>query len=111
MRISDWSSDVCSSDLVQQVGPGDCPKCGMALEPMMPSLDEDDGSELRSMTRRFRILLALTLPVFLLAMGPHLFGWHLPAPWDGVAVWVEAVLASIVVLWGDRKSTRLNSSH
>src|SRR3546814_11505781 len=67
---------------------------------MMPSLDEDDGSELRSMTRRFRILLALTLPVFLLAMGPHLFGWHLPAPWDGVAVWVEAVLASVVVLWG-----------
>jgi Cu+-exporting ATPase len=85
---------------VQQVGPGDCPKCGMALEPMMPSLDDDDGGELRSLTRRFLALLALTLPVFLLAMGPHLFGWHLPAPWDSVAVRVEAVLASIVVLWG-----------
>ena len=85
---------------VQQVGPGSCPKCGMALEPMMPSLDEDDGGELLAMTRRFRWLVALTLPVFLLAMGPHLFGWHLPAPWDGVAVWVEAVLASVVVLWG-----------
>jgi len=85
---------------VQQVGPGSCPKCGMALEPMMPSLDEDDGGELGAMTRRFRWLLALTLPVFALAMGPHLFGWHLPAPWDRVAAWVEAVLASVVVLWG-----------
>jgi len=85
---------------VQQVGPGDCPKCGMALEPMMPSLDEDDGGELATMTRRFWLLVALTAPVFALAMGPHLFGWHLPAPWDGVAVWVEAVLASVVVLWG-----------
>ncbi|WP_350017039.1 heavy metal translocating P-type ATPase [Rhodanobacter sp. IGA1.0] len=85
---------------VQQVGPGHCPKCGMALEPMMPSLDEDDGGELRAMTRRFWWLVALTLPVFALAMGPHLFGWHLPAPWAGVAGWVEAVLASVVVLWG-----------
>ncbi|WEN13468.1 heavy metal translocating P-type ATPase [Rhodanobacter sp. AS-Z3] len=85
---------------VQQAGPGDCPKCGMALEPMMPTLEEDDGGELSSMTRRFWLLVAATLPVFLLAMGPHLFGFHLPVPWDGVAGWVEAVLASIVVLWG-----------
>jgi Cu+-exporting ATPase len=85
---------------VQQVGPGACPKCGMALEPMMPTLDEDESGELASMTRRFWLLIALTAPVFVLAMGPHLFGWHLPAPWDGVAGWVEAVLASIVVLWG-----------
>jgi len=84
---------------VQQVGPGACPKCGMALEPMMPSLDED-GGELASMTRRFRLLLALTAPVFVLAMGPHLFGWHLPVPWDGVADWIEALLATVVVLWG-----------
>ncbi|OOG42024.1 heavy metal translocating P-type ATPase [Rhodanobacter sp. C05] len=85
---------------VQQVGPGDCPKCGMALEPMMPSLDEDDGGELSSMTRRFWTLLTLTVPVFVLAMGPHLFGWHLPTPWGGMAGWVEAPLATVVVLWG-----------
>src|SRR5690348_6458134 len=85
---------------VRQVGPGHCPICGMALEPMMPTLDEDDGGELSSMTRRFWLLVALTVPVFALVMGPHLFGWHLPAPWDGVAAWVEAVLAGIVVLWG-----------
>jgi len=85
---------------IQQVGPGHCPICGMALEPMMPTLDADDGGELSSMTRRFWLLVALTVPVFALAMGPHLFGWHLPAAWDGAAGWVEAVLASVVVLWG-----------
>ncbi|MDQ6647138.1 MAG: heavy metal translocating P-type ATPase [Pseudomonadota bacterium] len=85
---------------VQQVGPGDCPKCGMALEPMMPSAEQEDGGELRSMTRRFWTLTALTLPVVALAMGPHLFGWHLPGAWDRVAGWIEALLASVVVLWG-----------
>jgi Cu+-exporting ATPase len=85
---------------IQQVGPGHCPICGMALEPMLPTLDTDDGGELASMTRRFWWLVVLTVPALLVAMGPHLFGWHLPAPWDGVAVWIEAVLSSVVVLWG-----------
>jgi len=84
---------------VQQVGPGDCPKCGMALEPMMPTA-EDDGSELRAMAQRFWTLVALTVPVLLLAMGPHLFGLHLPSPWDRAAGWIEALFASMVVLWG-----------
>ena len=87
---------------VQQVGPGDCPKCGMALEPMTPSLDENDGGELASMTQRFWILLGLTLPVFVLAMGLHLSDRHLSAAWDRVSGWVEAVLATIVVLWGGK---------
>ncbi|WP_130618637.1 heavy metal translocating P-type ATPase [Dyella amyloliquefaciens] len=85
---------------VQQIGPGHCPKCGMALEPMMPSLDEDDGHELRAMSRRFWTLAVLTLPVFVLAMGSHLLGWHWPSPWDVVAAWSEAVLATLVVVWG-----------
>ncbi|MGH8183874.1 MAG: heavy metal translocating P-type ATPase [Rhodanobacteraceae bacterium] len=85
---------------VRQIGPGHCPQCGMALEPLLPGAAADDDGELRSMTHRFWALVALTIPVFLLAMGPHLFGWHLPSPWDGIAGWVEAVLASIVVLWG-----------
>jgi Cu+-exporting ATPase len=85
---------------VQQVGPGDCPKCGMALEPMMPSADQEDGGELAAMTRRFWILVALTLPVFALAMGPHLFGWQLPGVSESAAGWIEAVLSSVVVLWG-----------
>ncbi|MEY2150365.1 heavy metal translocating P-type ATPase [Rhodanobacter sp. 115] len=85
---------------VEQVGPGDCPKCGMALEPMLPDADADNGGELAAMTRRFWTLLALTAPVFVLAMGPHLFGWHLPPPWDRLSGWIEAFLASVVVLWG-----------
>ncbi|OOG42365.1 copper-translocating P-type ATPase [Rhodanobacter sp. C06] len=85
---------------VQQAGPGHCPKCGMALEPMMPTLDGDDDGELRAMTRRFWMLVALAVPVFLLAMGPHLFGWHLPAPWAGIAGWVEVLFSTVVVLWG-----------
>jgi Cu+-exporting ATPase len=85
---------------VQQVGPGACPKCGMALEPMLPSADHDDGGELVAMTWRFWWLVALTVPVFALAMGPHLFGWSLPMPWDRAGGWVEAALATVVVLWG-----------
>ncbi|URX61205.1 heavy metal translocating P-type ATPase [Luteibacter anthropi] len=84
---------------VRQEGPGACPKCGMALEPAMPSLDDDD-SEVRSLGRRLWTLVALTLPVFLVAMGPHLFGWMWPEPWASIARWGEATLATIVVLWG-----------
>jgi Cu+-exporting ATPase len=84
---------------IRQIGPGTCPKCGMALEPLFPAIADDDG-EVRALTRRFWVLVALTFPVFLLAMGPHLFGWHLPAPSDRIAGWAEAVLASAVVLWG-----------
>ena len=85
---------------VRQIGPGHCPKCGMALEQELPSADEDDGGELRALTRRFWTLVALTIPVFALAMGPHLFGWRLPSPWNIAAGWVEAVLATVGVLWG-----------
>ncbi|MEO8467058.1 MAG: heavy metal translocating P-type ATPase [Gammaproteobacteria bacterium] len=85
---------------VQQVGPGSCPKCGMALEPMLPEAGAEDDGELRAMTWRFWTLVALTIPVFALAMGPHLFGWNLPSPWGGVSGWVEAVLGSVIVLWG-----------
>jgi P-type Cu+ transporter len=85
---------------VKQIGPGDCPKCGMALEPEMPSAEEDDGGELRAMAWRLGALLAMTLPVFVLAMGPHLFGWHFPVSWDMASGWIEAALASAVVLWG-----------
>lgn len=84
---------------VRQEGPGSCPKCGMALEPAMPSLDDDDG-EVRALGARLWTLVALTLPVFLVAMGPHLFGWMWPEPWASIARWGEAALATVVVLWG-----------
>ena len=73
---------------VRQIGPGHCPKCGMALEPELPSAVEDDGGELQALTRRLRVLVALTIPVFALAMGPHLFGWQWPSLWNTVAGWI-----------------------
>jgi Cu+-exporting ATPase len=85
---------------VRQVGPGDCPKCGMALEPLAPSAEADDGGEVKALARRFGWLVALTLPVLVLAMGPHLVGHPWPMRWAGVLGWIEALLASVVVLWG-----------
>src|SRR3546814_2954836 len=57
---------------IVQDGPGDCPLCGMALEPMgVPTGEEGPNPELVDFTRRFWVGAALTLPVFLLAMAPH----------------------------------------
>jgi P-type Cu+ transporter len=82
---------------VQQVGPGACPICGMALEPEQISLDDAPDPELIDMTRRFRIALVLTLPVFVIEMGSHLGLMHLvPPPWSN---WISFVLATPVVLW------------
>lgn len=85
---------------VEQIGPGECPKCGMALEPKDVSATEQDDSELRDMTRRFWFSAALSLPLFLLSMGSMLPG----SPLQGlvpehVRPFVELLLASPVCLW------------
>ncbi|HET6805238.1 MAG TPA: heavy metal translocating P-type ATPase [Frateuria sp.] len=85
---------------VRQVGPGDCPKCGMALEPLTPLADAEEGGEVRALARRFGWLVALTVPVLVLAMGPDLAGRAWPSGWLGAIGWIEALLASAVVLWG-----------
>jgi len=85
---------------IRQDHPGHCPKCGMALEPLLPSLDADDHGELAGLARRFWICASCSVPVLALAMGPHLMGLHLQAPWDRLAAWTEALLGSVVVLWG-----------
>ncbi len=85
---------------IVQEGPGDCPLCGMALEPMgIPAGDEGPNPELVDFTRRFWIGAVLTLPILLLAMGPHL-GLPLRV-WLGEAAasWTELILATPVVLW------------
>ena len=83
---------------VRQVGPGNCPICGMALEPEVVSADSGPNPELQDMTRRFWIGLALTVPVFALEMGGHLTG--LMMLMDGRAsAWVQFLLATPVVLW------------
>ncbi|HET9639587.1 MAG TPA: heavy metal translocating P-type ATPase [Allosphingosinicella sp.] len=83
---------------IRQIGPGSCPICGMALEPEMPTLDEGPNPELIDMSRRFWVSAALSLPLFVLAMGSELLGWHwLPMR---TSVWVQLALATPVVLWG-----------
>ena len=84
---------------IRQIGPGTCPICGMALEPVLVSLDDGPNHELIDMTRRFWIGLALTVPVFALEMGAHLVPalHHLVPP--GVSNWIQLALATPVVLW------------
>ncbi|WP_094463123.1 heavy metal translocating P-type ATPase [Pannonibacter phragmitetus] len=83
---------------VRQVGPGSCPICGMALEPVLVSLDAGPNEELIDMTRRFWIGLVLTLPVFVLEMGGHLLGLdHLIS--QRTSNWIQMLLATPVVLW------------
>ena len=83
---------------IRQVGPGSCPKCGMALEPELPSEHVDD-SELRGVRRRFWISLALTVPVVVLAMTPHLFDIAMSHATARTLRWFELLLSAPVVLW------------
>jgi Cu+-exporting ATPase len=84
---------------VVQDGPGTCPKCGMALEPMVPQAGAEDDSELRDMRRRFVAAAALTLPVFVLAMAPMIPGVSLPHWLGRAANWIGLVLSAPVVFW------------
>ena len=81
--------------------PGNCPICGMALEPTTVTLNEDNP-ELRDMTRRFWISLALTAPLLAIAMGsmfwPHVF-MDSGTSWSSLLPWFELLLATPVVLW------------
>ncbi|QEN87634.1 heavy metal translocating P-type ATPase [Labrys sp. KNU-23] len=85
---------------IRQEGPGSCPICGMALEPLQVTAEAGPNPELAEMTRRFWVSLVLTLPVFILEMGAHLVPalHHLVPP--ARSAWIQLVLASIVVLWG-----------
>uniref|UniRef100_UPI004047DE3E heavy metal translocating P-type ATPase n=1 Tax=Pseudomonas sp. TMP25 TaxID=3136561 RepID=UPI004047DE3E len=80
---------------IREDHPGNCPKCGMALEPLIPELDEDDNPELASFSRRFWWTLPLSVIVMTLAMFGHRFGWFDMATQS----WVELVLSLPVVLW------------
>jgi Cu+-exporting ATPase len=84
---------------VRQLGPGVCPKCGMALEPRLATGDESDP-ELVDMTRRFQISLALTLPALLLMVSTVVPGDPLKRLLgSGGSLWLECALATPVVLW------------
>ena len=87
---------------IEQDHPGDCPKCGMPLEPkeVTNAADEHARREIRDLSRKFWIGLALTLPVFLLAMLPMIPGVSLER-WipKSVSKWIELALATPVVFW------------
>jgi P-type Cu+ transporter len=80
---------------IRQDHPGACPKCGMALEPEMPSLEEGENPELRDFKRRFFWTLPLTIAVAVLAMAGHRLQWFDMATQS----WIELVLSLPVVLW------------
>ena len=83
---------------VRREGPGDCPICGMALEPETVSAGTGPSDELKDMTRRFWIGLVLTLPVFALEMGGHVFGlMHFIS--QQTSNWIQLLLATPVVVW------------
>lgn len=83
---------------IQRSGPGSCPICGMALEPVMPTANLGPSEEYRDMLRRFWIGLILALPVLALEMGGHLTGLH---QWleRQTGNWIQMALATPVVLW------------
>jgi len=87
---------------IRQDQPGSCPICGMALEPLNVSEDvEEENIELKDMSRRFWIGLALTLPVLALSMGEFIPGWRdvLATMSRVTVVWAQFFLSTPVVLW------------
>ena len=83
---------------IRQEGPGSCPICGMTLEPETVTAEAPPNQELVDFTRRFRLGLILTLPVFALEMGGHLTNLHILVPGE-TSNWVQFALATPVVLW------------
>lgn len=83
---------------IRQEGPGSCPICGMALEPLVVTADSGPNHELIDMTRRFWIGLAFTIPVLILEMGGHLTGLTMMLG-QQLSNWLQLILATPVVLW------------
>jgi Cu+-exporting ATPase len=85
---------------IRHDGPGSCPICGMALEPLMITAEAPPNEELIDMSRRFWVGLIFTLPVFVLEMGAHIPMLHLDQliP-PNVSMWIQFALSSPVVLW------------
>ncbi len=86
---------------IQQKGSGNCPICGMALEPMVAQIEDSEEVELIYMNRRFWISALLSIPLFILAMTADLLPSLLPS-WLSMQTvqWISFFLATPVVLWG-----------
>ena len=83
---------------IRRDAPGSCPICGMALEPLEPSLEDGPNPELAMMTRRLWVCAVLSLPLVVLTLGAELTGWQ-PLP-TALSMWVQLAIATPVVLWG-----------
>ena len=83
---------------IRRPAPGSCPICGMALEPVEPTVEAGPSPELVDMTRRFRLSALLSLPLVILTLGAELLGWEL-LPMRA-SMGVQLALATPVVLWG-----------
>lgn len=85
---------------IRQNGPGNCPICGMTLEPLTATSETGPSPELTDMSRRFWIALALTLPVFVLEMGSHVPTLNLARTIPATtSSWIQFALSTPVVLW------------
>lgn len=85
---------------IVQLGPGNCPICGMALEPKTVTADEIENEELNDMTRRFWIAVVLSVPILFSTMGEMVFGFQIHNFISaGTARWIELALSIPVVLW------------
>jgi Cu+-exporting ATPase len=83
---------------IREIGPGACPICGMALEPVVAGTGSGPSDELADMTRRFWVGLALALPVFILEMGGHVFDFMTTVGMQKSS-WIQLMLSTPVVLW------------
>jgi len=86
---------------IEQDHPGQCPKCGMTLEPKtFGGVNEQEQREIRSLSVKFWVGLALTIPVLFLAMGKYIpaLNLHTLIPMT-VSKWIESILSTPVILW------------
>ncbi|MBD9375394.1 copper-translocating P-type ATPase [Rhizobium sp. ARZ01] len=83
---------------IRQIGPGNCPICGMALEPVIATAESGPSEEYLDMRRRFWVGLVLSLPVLVLEMGAHLTNLHMLLG-PQTSNWLQMILATPVVLW------------
>ena len=96
-EVAEWTCPMHPE--IRRPGPGSCPICGMALEPLLVTADSGPSPELADMTRRFWIGLVLTLPVLVLEMGRHLIAPLEEAVSATTSTWLQLILATPVVLW------------
>ena len=89
---------ICPMHLeIRQIGPGNCPICGMALEPATGMKKIDPNPEYADLKTRFWIALVITAPLVILAMGEDLLNHWLP---ENISIWMQLFLSIPVVLWG-----------